>query len=72
MGLGENAAVAACQAGVSKETGHACFFLKKKKFENFASFASSAVSCVRSYAEVASAACDDATALHDSSLCSGR
>ena len=35
-----------------------------------ASVASPAVSCVRSYAEVASAACDDATALHVSSLCS--
>ena len=35
-----------------------------------ASVASPAVSRVRSYAEVASAACDDAVALHDSSLCS--
>ena len=35
-----------------------------------ASVASPAVSCVRSYAEVASAACDDASALHVSSLCS--
>ena len=34
------------------------------------SVASPAVSRVRSYAEVASAACDDAVALHDSSLCS--
>ena len=34
-----------------------------------ASVASPAVSCVRSYAEVASAACDDAIALHVSSLC---
>ena len=35
-----------------------------------ASVASPAVSRVRSYAEVASAACDDAVALHGSSLCS--
>ena len=34
-----------------------------------AAVASPVVSCVRSYAQVASAACDDAVALHDSSLC---
>ena len=33
-----------------------------------AAVASSAVSCVRSYAQVAAAACDDTVALHDSSL----